>query len=540
VANYETQYTDKEIAELIRTVCPMCLDRVENCRNAAIDCLCHLSSLSDKLCDLMVTADVMTPIVAAFNQYFVADNWLTPAGKHQPSALVPQIYINLCRLLTNLCGTSDKALNVFNTSNVTQILVNGLNVGETNIEVAIASAQCLSVVGEENQIPALLVPENLDVIKSLLIKLPENSSQTHLSLLTAFIGHNMGIGSDSKALEFTFALIDNALSAQCLPQIVDFAQNIQQFVDTEKDIDCLKQNYFDVKNLVLAKRVALELITNITGADGSAGSDADDDDQDMDCDDDMEASDGDDGDSNANNGDISDTTAPEVSTISPELEAIIIGKGLLAKIGDHLCALDGQLKDKLLLHGFGAEIVNCIESIQLCSLTCVHNLVACISPQTLTIGDQLWKNIYHMVFDGSTGGQLLVEEATNTIRALIARHPTLTLTGDELDRLCAHCQTVAAAAPGVGSIAVKINVINVLSVCGQRSPDPAFVERVAALLLTGVESERDLTVRAELFDALIDVFSEDHKTDSIAVKLDLIKRMKAAAVLFRKEVCIEC
>ncbi|CAG2100409.1 unnamed protein product [Medioppia subpectinata] len=415
----------------------MCLDRVENCRNAAIDCLCHLSSLSDKLCDLMVTADVMTPIVAAFNQYFVAANWLTPAGKHQPSPLVPQIYINLCRLLTNLCGTSDKALNVFNTSNVTQILVNGLNVGDTNIEVAIASAQCLSVVGEENQIPALLVPENLDVIKSLLIKLPENSSQMHLSLLTAFIGHNMGIGSDSKALEFTFALIDNALSAQCLPQIVDFAQNIQQ--------------------------------------------------------------------------------------------------GLVAKIGEHLCPLDSQLKDKLLLHGFGAEIVNCIESIQLCSLTCVHNLVACISPQTLSIGDQLWKNIYHMVFDGSTGGQPLVEEATNTIRALIARHPTLTLTGDELDRLCAHCQTVAAAAPGVGSITVKINVINVLSVCGQRSPDPAFVERVAALLLTGVESERDLTVRAELFDALIDVFSEDQKTDSIAVKLELIKRMKAAAVLFRKE-----
>ena len=38
MANFDN-YTDKELTDLIRILGPICVDRVENCRNAAIDSL---------------------------------------------------------------------------------------------------------------------------------------------------------------------------------------------------------------------------------------------------------------------------------------------------------------------------------------------------------------------------------------------------------------------------------------------------------------------------------------------------------------------
>ncbi|CAG2172249.1 unnamed protein product [Oppiella nova] len=551
MANFDDT-PDKDISELIRTVSPMCADRAEKCRLGAADCLwyicvdnhalrhvdvmykrCYLSSLSDRMCDLMISADVMTPLMAAFNQYFSAPDWLASSvgpKAHLSAQLKPQIYVNLCRLLTNLCGTSDKALHLFNASNVWQILVTGMKSWDVDSEVAIASAQCLSVAAEENPIPGLKSAENIDFIRDLCLKSPLNSSQMHLSVLTATMAHDMDVvASGAVTMEQVFTLIDTTLSAQCLPQMRELAVNIQQFVDNEKDIDFLRQNYLNVKNAVLAKRVALELVTNMTGADTGTGSS--DEGEGMDCDDeDMEASDADDMDSNV--GDENDVK-PFESTISEELEVIILGKGLLAKIGDHLCPVDDELRDQLMRHSFGAEIVNCIQSIQLCALICVHNLVDCISPAKLPISEQLWKYIYNTVFDNNPGADTdpLVEEATNTIRALIARTPGVAISADDLQKLCIYCQKS-------GSVGVKCNVINVMSVCGQRSQDMEFVERVAGMLLQGLESERDLRLRAELLDALIDIFSEDLRTDAVALRLDLINRMKGPAVLFRKEVCI--
>ena len=112
-------YSDKELTELVRILSPICLDRVENCRNAAIDSLwylwdnhlfwsnnwsnimdnSYLSSMSDKVCDLMVGADVMTPLIAVFNNFFGDGfDW----SQKKKSELISNIYVNSCRLLTNL------------------------------------------------------------------------------------------------------------------------------------------------------------------------------------------------------------------------------------------------------------------------------------------------------------------------------------------------------------------------------------------------------------------------------------------------------
>ena len=128
MANFDN-YTDKELIELIRILSPICLDRVENCRNAAIDSLwysmssittnwslnwstisltSYLSSISDRVCDLMVGADVMTPLITLFNKFFGSDAFIW--SKTQKSELISQIYVNSCRLLTNLWYSSGNSV----------------------------------------------------------------------------------------------------------------------------------------------------------------------------------------------------------------------------------------------------------------------------------------------------------------------------------------------------------------------------------------------------------------------------------------------
>ncbi|XP_054164514.1 HEAT repeat-containing protein 3-like [Oppia nitens] len=571
-------YTDTELKQLVRTLSPLCLDRAENCRNAATDSLCYLSSLSDRLCDLMVAADVMTPIAELFGQHFAAtDYWTkqdnnTNGSRHLSRQLSDQIYINCCRLVANLCCTSVKAIDIFNKSAklLTQILVNGLRavVDPSISEVAIASAQCISVVSEDNRLPELYVTENVDFIRQLMqcptattTTVGDNSSTTlYLAVLCAQIAYNMTtttttaatIDDTSPALDVIFAVIDNVLSRPCHTDITDLATNIQQFLDTNKDIDNLRDNYRNVKNLILAKRSALELIANIIG--GSGDDEAVDDDEDMDysdCDDDGI----DDDDVVVESGDIDDVDDDNkrlASGLSPKIESMIVAMGLIDKIGQHLCPLDRQLSDKLSATGFGTEIVECIQTIQLCSMTCLHNLVDCMSKQfsrTSLLNEQIWRYIYSIVFgDNNTHqndipvhqqcNQQLLEESVNTMRALVAGNQQLSLSVSDLDKLWANCLRLQQWTTGDGcSMAYKINVINLMSLCGQRSEDIGFIERLTELLLSGlVSAAGDLVVRAELIDALIDMHSEDHKTDPVLIKLNLISRLKSAALVFRKEV----
>lgn len=130
-------------------------------------------------------------------------------------------------------------------------------------------------------------------------------------------------------------------------------------MDNEENIDNLRQNYRKVETIVSAKRSALELIANIIGGSGVGASAGDDDNDD---DEDMEYSDGDGIDDNTGavveSDDIDDEDIEQlVSTLNPQIETMILAIGLVDKIGQHLCPLDGQLRGRLAVNGFGTEII---------------------------------------------------------------------------------------------------------------------------------------------------------------------------------------
>ena len=175
------------------------------------------------------------------------------------------------------------------------------------------------------------------------------------------------------------------------------------------------------------------------------------------------------------------------------------------------------------------DFILSVEGIQCCSLSCIHNFIETIPLEKLGINQQILTQILSLVFNAEPISKQLMEESTNTLRALITRMPALNLTADQLEVLCSRCQTI-------GSLSVKMNVINLMSILAQRSTDLQFIEKITVLLMAGLQTESDLVLKAELFDALIDIHSEDNKTDSLLIKLDLINRLKQLAVLFKNEV----
>ena len=96
--------------------------------------------------------------------------------------------------------------------------------------------------------------------------------------------------------------------------------------------------------------MALELITNITGADGSA----DDDDKVMDCDEDMDNSDEEEGDDRQNCGVDEDSQ----QRLRPELEKLLLDHSIGEKVGQHLGSVDGELRQSLSTNNLGIEIIN--------------------------------------------------------------------------------------------------------------------------------------------------------------------------------------
>jgi len=118
------------------------------------------------------------------------------------------------------------------------------------------------------------------------------------------------------------------------------------------------------------------------------------------------------------------------------------------------------------------------------------------------------------------------------MRAIITQYTDINLTGDELEKLCVVCHNKNA------SNTVKINVIKLMSVLAERSTDLVLIEKISLLLITALQNESDLVIRAEIFDAIIDIFSEDFKTDEIAKRIDLINKLKERALVFKKEVSL--
>ena len=130
----------------------------------------------------------------------------------------------------------------------------------------------------------------------------------------------------------------------------DFTLNLKylnQFIDNEQTIDSLQQHFTELKNLFSAKRVALELITNLTAPEDT-------DEESMDLEDGMDVDDDDDEQDVDPNSSVIDSD----HRLSPELERLLAESSMLVKIGQHLSPVDQQLGQTLANNKLGVEILD--------------------------------------------------------------------------------------------------------------------------------------------------------------------------------------
>lgn len=171
-------------------------------------------------------------------------------------------------------------------------------------------------------------------------------------------------------------------------------------------------------------------------------------------------------------------------------------------------------------------ILNRIYKLQRRALICIHNFVLSF-PKKLSLNNEILKKICDLIFESNE--QSLFEDGTESLRAIISKSDLL-INCDQLERLFNICNQQGF------SSRIKINVVKIMGILAERSNDMQFIEKVIVLFMNTLNSEIDLNLRAEIFDSLIDVLSEDEKTDSIIKKLLIINQLKELEKKFKKEV----
>lgn len=116
------------------------------------------------------------------------------------------------------------------------------------------------------------------------------------------------------------------------------------------------------------------------------------------------------------------------------------------------------------------------------------------------------------------------------MRSILVRFSEIDLSASDIQNLLSVCNK-----PDVPT-GVKINVIQIMGILGKRTNDLNFIQTISVMLLVGAHEDVDVILKAEILDALIDIFSIDDKTDEIAIKLALIPKLKELSKVFCKEV----
>ncbi len=91
------------------------------------------------------------------------------------------------------------------------------------------TAECVSVLSEDNLIPQFTTDENLLLMKSFLLNYSSSAPLLHLATLSASIILNLVPSPDTDLLNTIFQMVEVTLSESCLPQVqqeIDFILNV--------------------------------------------------------------------------------------------------------------------------------------------------------------------------------------------------------------------------------------------------------------------------------------------------------------------------
>ncbi|XP_032833355.1 HEAT repeat-containing protein 3 [Petromyzon marinus] len=164
----------------VRLLGPLLLDPAASVRETAAGALRNMSVAGGPdACEDMVASDIMTPLVALLRECAAV---LDSAGDAQPkgrsgggggAGLPGDVAVEAVHLLLNLCESSARAVSVFNKEALLPPLLQFVRRHQQHLPLAIAAAQCLQTVAEDNvDLAGSLTAPALAALEPALLLLP--------------------------------------------------------------------------------------------------------------------------------------------------------------------------------------------------------------------------------------------------------------------------------------------------------------------------------------------------------------------------------
>ncbi|XP_054720951.1 LOW QUALITY PROTEIN: HEAT repeat-containing protein 3-like [Uloborus diversus] len=524
-------------SEAVRIAAPLLIDRNLSVRHTIAGCLRNVATCGGySVCQAMVDQDILTSLVSLLQQY--KEPWTPQKVTEGKIDSKTEIFLEACNLLWTLCESCDIAVSVFNKKNLISILLPCLNIDVYNLQIALAVAQCLHTVAEDNQeVTAILSqPLVLEQLRSLMTLTP--TQPEHILLKTVAAGIILNVFSSdlnntlNDAATSIIEVVDLTLNESITPTLELLSQQIASHkaersnrYHEEKDIDA-KKNEIEktvkiLDNVLPAKQIALEILTNICFGDDANDWD------------DMSSSDT----CDETEMDIDENTVAPIKLglrVPCEIHGIIVNGKLLEKVTNQIVIPSDEIVQSLSESSDAKHILSKLSTVRCRALLCLNNMV-----QGLEMDDlggpkhlfELWMNIANLLFkknDISDTDQL--EAATSSMSAVLQKLAEAdcsslfsSFTESDLELLTNiyhQCQDSN----------IKVNIIRAMGTIGcllgnlTLPLSSKLIAIIGTFLLEISAKVSDIWLTAESLDVIMDVFAEDH-LDGIAQEICLVDKL---------------
>ncbi|XP_041776619.1 HEAT repeat-containing protein 3 [Anopheles merus] len=535
---------------VIRIASSLLVDPDKSVRHATAGALRNVSVVSVELCEFMVDQDVLTPLLALLTRYPSNGQWTPTFDKNMQNQMDEHsdTFLQAVNLLWNLCESTSDALNAFNQSQLLENFVTFLNYNVYGLEIAIAVAQCLLVVSEDNASSWRVLANHGSELTSLLaIDVADNSSLMLRTLAAAIIGNvpvllnshtSQVLICVSKTLETNHrSALGNLTSMLPLePQkdVVDLEVTDDVVFDEETEAqshqrrrkaDLPSEGELEVRNvgrLLQAQRIAAEILTNICSSEDDWQSEGNEND-------DNGGSDAEsvyDYDTNTLNESVENTDKVPVEV----LEAIK-SLALVEKLWQKAQPVAENVYQILVESEQGT--LKKLDGMRISAMLCLHNLCNNISTEDLggpAAVYNVWIDLGQQVFQGERNEKLL-EASTSLMRAALEhlrKSPELFQQMTEND-----LQLMLNGVTGCEDVEIRANWLRMLGILGCLLPE-SHVKAIIDFVLNTCANEEDVWVLAEALDSMMDIFA-DNDWHSIMHELGMIAKCKQLDRIMREK-----
>lgn len=517
-------------SRLIRKVSLLLKDPNPEIRLVAAGALRNVSAGgSEEVVETMVQQDVLSPLSDLLHEY--KDAW-SPASNDLGEVVsrdvdpMTNIFVHATHFLLNLCECSEQALHFFNQEDLIHVLLPHLDPANWGHTLALAIAECLLCVSENNTNAHTAILPAADSLLQYISRTPDNAIDMHFAATIAGILMNIGYCSSTESnFQLFLQLLASILERDTLVHTIEYAAQSGS-ADTKPSL--IPQ---DLEHLIVAQQLCLEILSNICCSE----------DDDEEWNDSEIVSDDEIGDAEES------MDFGNKSVLSPEVQEGMKHFNLfqlsLRKVqypDENTCQALQNLK-------YGPSLLSKLRTLQVRALLCLQNMISALDLNDIGGSDlmyQTWVNLGTMVFRNTCEDSML-EAATGAMRAIMEK-----LSQEKCEKLAKislqDIKVILEAGVSCTIASVRGNLARMIGTLGcllvsQNTEDSLYTDErtlvlsaITEFLLKVAAQDSELWVSAEALDVIIDLYSDD-KTDRLAYQTCLVDSLKEIQPNFKSK-----